>query len=233
MKYGRWTVLIAFAMAGCIENPNPAGDDALPPPEPEPAAQPEPAPEPDPQPQPEPAPQPDPQPLPDPNPGPAVPQIREPEFHRPFPEDCDDVRPPTQTMAEPGAECQTDADCVEGRNGRCVYGRFVTCSYDECLTDAECAIEGGAGVCACEGSWLGDANACYGGNCRTNLDCDTGYCSPSFGDCGDYSGFENYYCHTFEDECIDDADCGGGGAYCAFMPQRGVWACSNSQCDGK
>lgn len=229
-------LIAALVCSGCIEDRAPSEDaDAMAAPEPEaPTAEP-PAPEPptaEPVIEPEPFP-PDP---PDPNPGPAIPEIREPERHRTLPEMCDDVRPPgpVDGDGDPGGECSSDDDCVDGVNGRCVHGRFTMCTYDECFSDADCANDQGGGVCECEGGWGSDANACLGGDCRRDLDCETGYCSPSYGDCGDYSGFVAYYCHTFEDDCIDDADCADlPGGYCAFQPQLGRWACSNSHCDGK
>ena len=169
---------------------------------------------------------------PEPEPG-AEPEVREPERHRPVATACDDMRTPGNGAANEGGACTSDADCVDGRNGRCTSWRFTQCTYDACLTDADCANDTGGGVCGCSGSAISDANVCLGGDCRTNADCASGYCSPSFGFCGDYDGVVAMYCHTADDECIDDADCEGPGAYCAFLPERGLWGCSDSQCLGK
>ena len=166
--------------------------------------------------------------------GPA-PTIREPLRHRPVAEGCDDVRPPGSGVSDRERDntCNSDADCVDGRNGRCTASRFTQCSYDRCLTDAECTNDTGGGVCGCSGSSISDANVCLGGNCRIDADCASGFCSPSFGFCGEYDGVVAMYCHTEDDECLDDADCARQGAYCAFIPERERWACEDSFCQGK
>lgn len=169
-------------------------------------------------------------PEPDPRPEPT---IREPERHRPVAVACEDARPVGNGVGVDGGNCLTDAECVDGRNGRCTSARFTQCTYDACQTDADCANDMGGGVCACDGSPISDANICHAGNCRTNADCASGYCSPSFGSCGDYDGFVAHYCHTEGDACIDDGDCAGPGAYCAFKPEQGLWSCDDSQCLGK
>lgn len=128
--------------------------------------------------------------------------------------------------------CATDAHCTDGVNGRCEERRGTACTYDECFEDSECNT---GGPCACEGGFWSDSNACLLGNCRTDADCGDGYCSPSFGDCGDYAGVIGYYCHTPEDTCIDDADCGGsdmGPGYCMYRPEVARWACGYGQCVG-
>lgn len=213
--------------------PQPSAEPA-PQPAPEPSA--EPAPQPAPEPSAEPAPQPAPEPAPQPDAEPEPPG-RVPVNHRPVAEACDDVRPPGSFQGEPleGAECSQDTDCVDGDNGRCTQGRFVFCSYDHCFADDDCANGMGGGVCGCEGAAFDDGNVCLGGNCRTNADCGPGgYCSPTFGGCGNYTGVEAYFCHTPEDECIDDADCQDQPqGYCAFAPERGLWACSYAHCVGK
>lgn len=216
--------------------PQPTGEPA---PQPEPQPTGEPAPQPEPQPAPQPAPEPAPQPAPEPAPQPEgepEPPVREPLRHRVAAEACDNMRPPG-FEGEPieGAECAQDSDCVDGENGRCTAGRFIYCSYDRCFADADCANGMGGGVCGCEGAAFDDSNVCLGGNCQVDADCGPqGFCSPTFGGCGNYSGVEAYYCHTPDDECIDDADCMDmPEGYCAFAPERGLWACSYSHCVGK
>ncbi|MGK0359743.1 MAG: hypothetical protein ACI9U2_002049 [Bradymonadia bacterium] len=213
-------------------DPQPTAEPA-PQPAPEPA--PQPAPEPAPQPAPEPAPQPAPEPAPQPDAEPEPP-IREPARHRVAAEVCDDVRPPGfEGEPREGAECAQDSDCVDGENGRCTAGRFIFCSYDHCFADDECGNENGGGVCGCEGAALDDGNVCLGGDCRVDADCGRGgFCSPTFGGCGNFAGVVAYHCHTPQDECIDDAECVAmPQGYCAFAPERGLWACSYSQCVGK
>lgn len=128
-------------------------------------------------------------------------------------------------------QCLSDADCAAGDNGRCNNNREIwSCSYDTCYSDATCTT---GGPCACEGARSSDANACLPGNCQADADCASdGYCSPTFGDCGNYGGVIAYYCHTPADECVDDAECEGGGGYCMYRPEIGHWACGTGQCVG-
>lgn len=231
MITGRLLLILSVLAVGCIEKRTPDDD------EPQPTAEPAPQPtaEPAPQPTVEPAPQPTVEPAPQPTPEPE-PQGRIPLKHRPVAEACDQSRAPGVTPDEGGQySCWEDSDCQEGHNGRCIGNGHDGwyCTYDRCFADDGCD----EGVCQCGGGFRSDHNVCLGGNCRINADCGPGgYCSPSFGDCGDYFGVEAYYCHTAEDECIDDEDCGDGdgwGSYCAFNPGRGLWSCSDSQCAGK
>jgi hypothetical protein len=129
-----------------------------------------------------------------------------------------------------GSECIRDADCSTGENGRCEFRRGLACTYDECFADGDCNR---GGPCGCEGGVWSDSNACLLGNCRTDAECGSGYCSPSFGDCGDYSGVIGYYCHTPEDTCVDDTDCSESGAgYCMYRPEVAHWACGYGVCVG-
>ncbi len=153
-----------------------------------------------------------------------------PVKHRAAAETCGTDRPTTEPniFYDGGAGCHVNADCTEGRDGRCRLGRAgAYCTYNECTTDSECT----SGVCQC-----GDPNACKtAGDCRVDSDCGAGgYCSPSFGDCGDYNGTIGWFCHRANDECVDDKDCTDGsvGGYCAFEPTEAKWKCSNSQCAG-
>jgi hypothetical protein len=162
---------------------------------------------------------------------------RTPEKHRPSATACDNVRPVDDPMvpdAGNSVPCRTHADCTEGQNGRCsAIGRGGwVCTYDECFTDADCGAPGG--VCACGGSSsYADNNVCLSGDCKTDADCGAaGFCSPTFGSCGSYSGVVSYYCHTPQDECVDDADCGGPAGYCAYVPAARHWKCSNAHCVG-
>lgn len=79
--------------------------------------------------------------------------------------------------------------------------------------------------------------------CHVDADCKSvaglggGYCSPTLGSCGHYSKAVGYYCHTAEDECIDDEDCKidgqlGARPYCKFEQSIGHWKCSNQECAG-
>jgi hypothetical protein len=143
----------------------------------------------------------------------------------------------------PFVECRTHDDCPDsdsGKNGRCVGNGHDgwRCTYDLCTTDEECfaVTMGRRSVCECEGGFRSDANTCLSGNCLTDAECGDNYCSPSFGECGAYGGVSYYYCHTAEDECVDDADCIGTGTsrqpYCAYSPFAGRWVCSDVHCAG-
>lgn len=219
----RFLMMCLFCV-GCVEDPDSSRD----PDDPQPAAEPESSPEPQPDDEPEPQPENEPEPM-----------VRVPEKHRPAEIVCDDQRGPGSSP-EPGASdfssCNEDADCQDGANGRCTGNSHDgwNCTYDRCFDDSGCM-----GVCQCSGGFRSDANVCVGGDCQVNADCGPGgYCSPSFGDCGEYLGVVAFYCHTPEDECIDDADCEGEpqfgfNPYCAFDPGASHWRCSDSQCAGK
>ncbi len=141
-----------------------------------------------------------------------------------------------------GGACQTNADCTSGRNGRCtrIGNGLEQCVYDACYSDAECsAADAGTGApggaCACNGG-NGGNNVCLSGGCRVDGDCGAGgFCSPTLGSCGHYNKAEAYYCHTSEDECVDDQDCmtdGSTRGYCAYETTVGHWKCSTSECTG-
>ena len=164
---------------------------------------------------------------------------KEPKRHRTLAVDCDPTRPTTGDP-QPGAPgCQSAAECT-GTNARCVFDFLQAknvCSADECSKDTECT---GTRVCACRLPPELGANRCTNGNCRTDGDCGVagkGYCSPSadqiFKNCPlPEPGSLGYFCHAPADECVDDADCGGGqpGSYCVFSPQKSHFACITPLC---
>jgi len=170
---------------------------------------------------------------------------REPTKHRPTATTCDQTRAsndpgaPTDPDA-PRVDCRAHTDCTAGENGRCAGNGHDgwRCTYDNCFADSDCAAGASESrVCACDGGDRSDNNVCLPGNCRVDADCgEAGYCSPSFGDCGNYFGVVGYYCHTNTDECVNDADCTADGTrpqgYCAFRPTIGRWQCSNINCVG-
>jgi hypothetical protein len=170
--------------------------------------------------------------------------LREPEKHRASATACDHTR----ATNDPGApadgdanyvRCHSHADCTEGDNGRCSGNGHDgwQCTYDNCFADSDCssAASGEPQLCQCEGGFRSDNNVCLPGDCRVDADCgEAGYCSPSLGPCGNYTKVAAYYCHTPDDECTDDSDCGASGAsaYCAFAPTVGRWRCSTVHCVG-
>lgn len=156
--------------------------------------------------------------------------------HRVVPAACPTDRPPSQPSGIPGA-CATDAECTQGKNGRCVSVVVAppACTYDACVNDADC---GGAGVCQCRSAPEGGANLCRQGNCRTDGDCGVtgkGFCSPSAvlvdASCreGIAAGSYGYFCHTPKDACVDDKDCGEQQA-CVFDVTKSAWACHALLC---
>lgn len=159
-----------------------------------------------------------------------------PQRHRPAAATCSAERAPgTSPDFEGDWECETDADCTADPSGRCTGNSHDGwyCTYNECTTDNECAA---GSVCECSGGFRSDHNVCLPGNCVTDADCgETGFCSPSQGDCGAYFGTVGYFCHTCEDECVNDSDCGDAdewGSYCMYDQGVGHWRCSDSQCVG-
>lgn len=159
--------------------------------------------------------------------------VEAPEKHRPERIDCDMTRPSPQVVpsGNPEDQCAAHDDCTDGDNGRCLQMRFgYVCTYDECFVDSDCA----SNVCQCNGGFGSDANICMRqGNCLVDADCGPGnFCSPTFGDCGSYLGTVGYYCHTEQDECVNDSDCPGAGWYCRYDRVGERWSCSDAQCAG-
>jgi hypothetical protein len=129
--------------------------------------------------------------------------------------------------------CSGDSSCTAGTNGRCVETgggvEYCTCTYDMCSGDSACPADE---TCACHGSPYtdGDGNTCVQGNCRVDSDCGAnGYCSPSYdvNSCGSLAG---YYCHTPEDQCVNDTDCPANGSeLCAYAATDGRWECHQQE----
>ena len=167
---------------------------------------------------------------------PDVVTVTPPQNHRIDAITCDNVRSDTEPVIEQPeiADCMVHADCTDGDNGRCSGNPHdgYYCTYDQCFTDDDC----GGGVCACGGGFRSDHNVCLGGNCQVDADCGTdGFCSPSYGSCGEYTGVTTYFCHTEEDTCLNDSDCGDGEwgpGYCRFFEDQGSWSCAYDHCAG-
>lgn len=164
--------------------------------------------------------------------------VRVPKVHRALAETCPADRPASNPPPNAGT-CKTDAECTQGKNGRCVSIALApsSCTYDECTLDKDC----GSGVCLCRDSAAGGANACRQGTCRTDGDCGVvgrGYCSPSgvlldvYCRTGVPAGSFGYFCHGAADECVDDTDCAdaGGMRSCLYDPAKQHWACRDTLC---
>lgn len=136
--------------------------------------------------------------------------------------------------------CGSDADCVAGTNGRCLSTGLgaLTCSYDECASSNDCAP---GKTCACGDFAEISANVCATSNCRTDADCGAGgYCSPSvaLGCRGPGPNYDGAYCHTANDQCVNDADCSGqpqnghGPEVCVYDKEVSHWKCATPGCAG-
>jgi hypothetical protein len=166
-----------------------------------------------------------------------------PTSHRVLPMACSGVvtdaaiTPGDAGLSDAGTpSCTQDTDCVScanGQLGRC-EGPFSTCVCDQCMVDGDC---GATGVCACNGQTFGwshtlRGNVCVPSNCRVDGDCGLGgFCSPTTDlSCGAFYGVTGYYCHTVNDQCINDTDCAAGT--CRYSPQVGYWVCATGACAG-
>lgn len=161
-----------------------------------------------------------------------------PKSHRATAETCSPDRPPGSIdSGGPAGDCKADAECTKGDTGRCVndFAKPPFCSYDACQKDDDC---GGGSVCDCRNPSQHNANVCIHGNCRVDADCgQDGYCSPSavvvdpFCTTGIPIGSIGYFCHTAQDECTDDADCGSNDfPACFFNVGKLHFACFQLQC---
>ncbi len=164
---------------------------------------------------------------------------RTPKRHRSEHEGCSRADTTTVTYAPMpppplGPACTTRADCKGMTNPRCAAGHCVS---DACYEDEDCKD---GGVCTCEQSgargWY-----CKPGNCAVDADCSSGgasgFCSPTWDmGCGAFFGVVGWYCHTKQDECVDDADCkddeGKGPGFCAYDKEQGKWRCGYGHCVG-
>jgi hypothetical protein len=96
---------------------------------------------------------------------------------------------------------------------------------------ADCPA-GAACVCAPMGGGAGSSgspSACVTSGCRTDADCASGFCSPSYA--GGCNGPVGFFCHAGNDECGNDTDCVYDGhapfrAACVYSAANGHWACA-------
>ena len=164
---------------------------------------------------------------------------RVPVNHRPTATAC---TPRTSVVPDggfpDGGTCSYDSDCADGgpgtMNGRCMMNavsQLASCSYDDCESDGNCAD---GGVCQCRDNLAAGTDICLTGNCRIDSDCGAGgYCSPMIGGCGLHLGTVAYYCHTPQDECLNDSNCNLPGLYCVFDATAKMhWICAPSDCSG-
>jgi hypothetical protein len=147
---------------------------------------------------------------------------------------------PTMNRLPPGGgqTCSSDSDCASdaaiGLFTHCLRGR---CSFDECLSDADCTKNNG--VCGCSTDYYGGngafhPNICAPANCHVDGDCGAGgYCTPNRGRCGVFEGF---YCHRPTDACYDASECPaptGTVPGCLYTPTVGAFVCgTGAVCNG-
>lgn len=122
--------------------------------------------------------------------------------------------------------CRVDADCTEGRNGRCLrlsnHGgqgpslEATMCSYDACFHDADCGSPRVACYCDTRSATdPGTGHGCASGDCATDADCGAGrYCRR---------GPNGRRCHSPSDVCVEETEC-GAGLVCTRRPD-GVYDC--------
>jgi hypothetical protein len=150
-----------------------------------------------------------------------------PTVHRAVAEACapSNASPPVPDGGTPS--CKTDFDCGPYPQSPfivCLRGR---CSFDQCLTDADC---GGTSVCSCANDYTGGGgNQCLPSTCRVDADCGAGgFCSPSPGRCGWIDG---YHCHGKADSCVDETkNCTSCGSACIYAPESGAFVCGVPNC---
>jgi hypothetical protein len=115
--------------------------------------------------------------------------------------------------------CNSDADCTNGVNGRCVPRHLSPCScaYDTCGSDADCSA---GQACACNSVEFG--NTCVLASCRVDADCGPGgFCGSIIAPCT--REIVGYQCHSSNDRCLGDTDCPIVDSCDAWPDQP--WAC--------
>jgi hypothetical protein len=146
---------------------------------------------------------------------------------------CPRVAIPAVNGGKPGGPCQTDADCKDHPDGRCVTilapshtAPVVQCLYDACASDADCAR---GSICECGTGQGTSRNRCIPGNCHANVDCGDWACTETmstFVAGNDARRVEGRFCKTREDQCRVDRDCDlEGRSACAYRKELSRWTC--------
>jgi hypothetical protein len=136
-----------------------------------------------------------------------------------------------QTVADetPGDAPSGFEYCAEEDDGRGTFNRVSTetceeggfCTTDEdCRTGEACLCGGGVAVDGGE-SWrsMTALSQCVVAACASPDDCGGLDCSLTFDVCGSAQAL---FCHTKQDACQTDADC-GGNQFCFYNGTK--WAC--------
>ena len=146
--------------------------------------------------------------------------------HRPEALACSFTLPPPPTGGAGGgggtgglpSQCDADDDCRSLHYGYCDFsgGNAIPTCKAGCAMDSECS----SGICACSSTGPGH---CTAAGCVTDADCGSNsLCALTFGICGPGS----FQCTTPQDQCITNADCGGGT--CTFNGTHR--ACNGAVC---
>jgi len=162
-------------------------------------------------------------------------------YHRATADVCPDTREavtpvPPECSDYPEAACHSHEDCTEGPNGRCTVGVWGTqdcgCTYDECFTDADCDEDELCGCGEAEPFANHFNNMCISAACRTDGDCEEGYCFavPYYCDAPssqDDLWIQGFACATADDECRNHEVCACGDELARCMPEShgDPWTC--------
>jgi hypothetical protein len=128
-------------------------------------------------------------------------------------------------------QCETDADCTSGPNGKCVtdvgqIGAYCGCEY-ACETDADCKAEE---ACVCAAFSGQSRSVCAPATCRADADCESGRCGVSafFNGCWTSTRLS---CRSDADKCTSDADCVVGDRKTgSCRAGEDGWRCENVAC---
>ena len=140
---------------------------------------------------------------------------------------CPVVGPSPAIAPNERGSCTSDADCPNGRQGRCKaismgHGMVrATCTYDACASDADCPS---GTLCLCGASYEG-RNACMPADCHDDADCPAGRTCENIPPNATGSLIPTgRQCHTKADTCSKPESCGAGKT-CAYQVGSSRWEC--------
>ncbi|MCB9741496.1 MAG: ferritin-like domain-containing protein [Alphaproteobacteria bacterium] len=143
------------------------------------------------------------------------------------------VNAPSCAGTEDYQDCNSDADCTDGPNAKCISATYdfsgesyCGCVY-ACETDADCDP---GQICLADGviETGRDWASCVTAECATNADCESGECGlTAFDDgCGPVPELA---CRGDDDPCRLDSDCATANEECGLV--SGEWGCREDNCD--
>ena len=146
---------------------------------------------------------------------------------------CDPAQLPAGDCPITGSACETDADCTDQPDGRCIFeasiGGYAT--FDSCACQYPCSTDGDCGygeICLCHGTLdhSPPVAQCVPSTCATGANCSSGACGVTSLDVCGIKTLAAGACRTEDDTCQTDADCGNGNC---FAGPAG-WSCSQFTC---